>query len=220
MAYNNAIPQPTDKLRNSQPDLLGNFQAIKTLVDVNHVTFDVADQGKHKFVTFPVQSPAPTFLTGEEGLYNKLFNTGVNPTNINELYVHVQPSASGTRPQEIPFTASILSRIAPNTTETGNEGVRGWTYLPSGLLIKWQHVTSNAGGGLETVSSSFALSPNFNALMAVIPTIRIDQGNLDYNVSVKPVGIVAGTTDYKLYFANGAGTAPKDGLATVLLIGY
>ena len=45
MAFQNNKPNASDFLSQSQDDILNNFGAIKTLVDVNHVTFDAADQG-------------------------------------------------------------------------------------------------------------------------------------------------------------------------------
>lgn len=130
-AFQSNIPQPTDQLNISQVDLLDNFGAISTYVDVNHVPFGSADAGKHAFITFPVQSVAPVFATGEEGLYNKVFAT----TTKSELYVHKQYNASSTA--DIPFTASTLTLSAPVS------GAGGWTYLPSGIYITWGRLTVN-----------------------------------------------------------------------------
>ena len=222
MAYNNAIPQPTDKLRNSQSDLLGNFAAIKTLVDINHVTFDVADQGKHKFVTFPVQSPAPTFLAGEEGLYNFL-NT---VTTQNELYVHIQETLVGTRPQEIPFTASSLSRSAPVPAATNTAQSVGWTYLPSGMLLKWGLA---AGTGAVEVNTTVANQPDFTAILLVQATLTgtnftitptfTNSSVIYYGPSQTPANTA---TRFNLYFANGSNSAVASATARAvwLAIGY
>lgn len=128
MAYQSNIPLATDQLDNSQVDLQDNFGAINTYLTVNHVAFNSADQGKHKWVTFPIQGGAPSFLAGEEGLYNAVLNT------VSELYVHKQ-SNGGT--VEIPMTASILSTSAPVS------GGPGWTYLPSGIYMTWGSTTVN-----------------------------------------------------------------------------
>src|ERR1700679_3027455 len=122
MAYNANIPQAGDLISQSQGDILANFQAIQTLVDVNHVDFASGDQGKHKFVTFPTQNPAPTFSPTEMGLYNFVNTT----TNKNELYVN---KILGATQVQVPMTASSLS--GGNTTNNGDF----WTYLPSGILI-------------------------------------------------------------------------------------
>jgi hypothetical protein len=137
MAYQQNIPQPTDQLDNSQGDLLGNFQEVYTYLGVNHVEFGSADEGKHAFITFPIQSPAPTFAAGEEGLYNAQLSA------ISELYVHKQYNGTTA---EIPMTASILSSSAPVS------GGPGWTYLPSGIYITWASVTLNGNTTITLAS--------------------------------------------------------------------
>jgi len=153
--YNANVPQSTDLLSQSQSDLLNNFIAIQTLIDVNHVDFASGDQGKHKFITFPVQSPAPTFAAGEEGLYNFLNATTVQ----NELYVHKQTGATTV---EIPFTASILST---NSAPIVNSG--GWTYLPSGILMKFGHATAN-GFTAFTFAALNPGAPVFTNVLSII----------------------------------------------------
>ena len=69
MAYNPNIPQATDTLNSSQGDLLANFMAIQTLIDVNHYDFASANQGKHMFVTMPVQTQSPGTALGEMALF-------------------------------------------------------------------------------------------------------------------------------------------------------
>jgi len=137
MAYNQNIPQPTDLLAISQADLLNNFIALQTLIDVNHVDFASGDEGKHKFVTMPVQGAAPAFAGGEVGLYNKLPAAPFPLTGQNELFIN---KSNGTN---IPFTAS--AQASP-----------GWTYLPSGILIKWGSGTATPG------SNTFTFPANVN----------------------------------------------------------
>lgn len=134
MAYQENIPQPGTQQDDSQADLLGNFQAIKQLIDVNHGTFGSVTEGKHKWVTFPVQAVAPAFAANEEGLYNKQL------AGVSELYVHKQ-SFAGVK--EIPFTASTLS------TSTPASGVGGWMWLPTGYF---QVFGATSGNGLTTIT--------------------------------------------------------------------
>jgi len=117
MAYTANIPQATDRIKDSQSQLLGNFQAIKALVDVNHVTFDLAGQGKHKFVTFPTQAAAiPTILDTESCLF---YGTSAD-NGATEL--QIKKDAAGV---PVSFTGAKLSNDS------------GWTRLPSGLLLKF-----------------------------------------------------------------------------------
>lgn len=161
MAYQFNIPQATDQLSVSQGDLLGNFTSLFNWVQANHVTFDVADAGKHKWVTFPRQSvvPTPPFTGTEVELYNFLFPT----TGVSELYVQ-KGTAAG-----IPMTASVISG-----------GTRGWTYLPSGFkIIGGQAQTSAGSSGTATVvfnnsgSGGITGFPGFSTVVAIHST-RID----------------------------------------------
>ena len=52
MSFNKNIPQPTDRLSQSQQDLLNNNLQLNTSFGVNHFPFDdlTADNGKNNFV--------------------------------------------------------------------------------------------------------------------------------------------------------------------------
>ena len=132
MAYTANIPQPTDQINNSQPQLLANFQSIDTLVNVNHVNFDdpSGNQGKHKWSAYPGPSPSytPPVVAGEVTLFNSLDTT----TGVNELTI-IKSNGN-----QVFATESILS---PNTPPT-QLGI-GWTRFPSGILMVW-NVTNSA----------------------------------------------------------------------------
>jgi hypothetical protein len=153
MAYNNSIPQPGDRLKDSQPQVLANFAAIQALIDVNHSIFGDAEEGKHKWITLPVQPAAPA-LAGDNGFYNKLYAA----TAKNETYIHGQKSAGTT---DIPFTASILSNSVQISDSTG------WTYLPSGILLRWENVSGFNGTTTVTLGGGF---PAFTTIYSVIAT--------------------------------------------------
>ena len=127
MAYNQNIPQPADQLKNSQPQLLANFQEVNTLIDVNHVGFNLADSGKHKFLQMPRQGGAPTTAATDLGLFAFLgANSGVSELNLRR-------QADGA---VIPFTEGLLA-------------TPGWTILPCGLVIKWgSSVLPQSGGAV------------------------------------------------------------------------
>ena len=201
MAYNNSIPQPGDQPKDSQPQILTNFAAIKTLIDVNHVTFDAAGEGKHKFVTLPVQAAAPV-LAADNGLYNVLNAI----TNKNETYTHNQTFA-GT--SDIPFTASSLSTSIPVS------GDPGWTYLPSGLLLRWEWISSV--GGLSTVNLA-GLTPAFTQIIAVLLT-PFDNSGVDSDIAVR-LDVITDPSHFDVYFSKRTTTGPAAGDAVALIIGY
>ena len=113
------IPQPNDQLSVSQGNILTDFQGINTFVNVNHVDFTSADAGKHKWASFPVQAGDPGTTVTELALYSKNSTLTASP----ELFI--QRANNG---NAVNVTASSLLS-------------EGWSFLPSGLLIKWGIVT-------------------------------------------------------------------------------
>lgn len=204
MAYQNNIPTGSQRLKDSQQDLLDNFAAIQTLVAVNHGTFGAADEGKHKWVAFPLQGSAPSFSAGEEGLYNQLFAT----TSKNELYVHKQTNA-GTA--DIPYTASILSTVTAPAA-----GSAGWTYLPSGIILRWEQVASATG--LTTVTLSGVTFPTFTQIITVFVT-PFSTSTSDVDFAVRFVDVLS-TTQFRVYVSSRTSTGSGTGGFKMFIIGY
>jgi hypothetical protein len=156
------IPNATDQISQSQSQIQTNFASIKSLIDVNHVDFsDGVNFGKHYAVTFPVQLAAnlPTFLSGEVALYNML-PTAQPTTGVDELFIN--KIVSGGAAVQIPMTASILS-----TSNAPGFSSSGWSYLPSGILLKWGtfNATQNQ---LGTVTYTFGSNiPVFTQVFTV-----------------------------------------------------
>lgn len=178
MAYTNTIPGANDVPSQSQDLLLQNFAAIGTVVAVNHVEFNASGAGKHKWVSLPVQADSPptsSFDAGEVGLYSF-----VNPITLkNELYVNKTNQVTAT---QIPATASTLSiKSAPVS------GVDvGWSYLPSGILLKFGTVSVGAGGAVKTATflTGIGVAPEFNTLLSVQLTL-INSATSDVDISVR-----------------------------------
>jgi hypothetical protein len=159
MAWNQNIPQPTDQLSQSQNDLLNNFQAIQTLVDVNHVDFNAgANQGKHFCVTFPVQTvdPVPPTIQGSDvGLYTKM-----GPSGFSDIYIN--------RPADALLAPITASNYLASTSANG-----GYSYLPSGLLIKWGATGAVAANPQTIIYPTGGSVPAFTVpalLILVMPT--------------------------------------------------
>lgn len=135
MAYNQNIPQATDKQNQSQADILANFQAL-------------APWGTG-YGQFTLQASAPTFAAGINGIYNLLNAT----TSKNELYVKKQ---SNDAPTAVPFTASKMSN------NTMANSASGWAYLASGVLLKWGIKSVTSSGATTIDSGSLSGGPSFN----------------------------------------------------------
>lgn len=144
MSYQPNIPQASDRLNDSQGDILGNFQAIQTLVDVNHYDFASGLMGKHKWVSFPIQASGPGTTSTEMALYTK---NGLGGTP--EMFV--QFPSSGT---EVNFTESA-------------QATNGWTRLPSGILLKWGTASATQNTDNTITFPVSATIPVFTAVYSV-----------------------------------------------------
>lgn len=156
--FSNAIPQPNHQLNNSQKDLLDNFIAIQNLIGINHVNFNVTGEGKHTQVTLP-ENVAPTNTAIDEAnIYSQLSTL----TAQTELFW--QRENNGTR---IEWTGLLAAQT-------------GWTRLPSGILLKWGLVPTNAAPTI-IVFPVAATIPPFNLLVPNNPftvlAIAVDNNN-------------------------------------------
>ncbi|MDD5551240.1 MAG: hypothetical protein PHS34_08275 [Candidatus Omnitrophica bacterium] len=127
MAYNNAIPQATDLLSQSQVDILNNFIAIKTWVDINHETFSSANSGKHKFVTCTEQASDPVTAINEMAIFSK------DVAGSTALFLRKENNGT-----VIDFTTSTLA-------------ASGTATLPCGLIMKWGTGTIASGSATSAV---------------------------------------------------------------------
>ena len=155
MPYNNAIPQPTHKRSRSQPQILANFKAIQSAFEANHGVFDSDDEGKHNFLTLPIQAANPVILATEGALFSKVSAH----TALPELFFK----------RGLAAPIEITSR--GNTIHAGGE-TKGWSYLNSGLLMKFwggHHVV----GPVATYAMPFAgTGPAFTNIFSTIVTLQ------------------------------------------------
>lgn len=178
MAYQENIPQGTDRISKSQADILGNFTALAPF--------------GNGYVDLTVQNPAPTFPGTDTGIYAFLdTDTGVSETYINKYTVDA--------PSEVPFSASIMSYTA--MAGCGN----GWSYLPSGLLIKWGTVAVAAGTSVNITPTVTSGGPDFNAVFSVMLS-PLDTGALTTFVCGQRTVAAAPSGNFTAYVANPSAT--------------
>jgi hypothetical protein len=65
------LPNSGQSLGVTRVPINTNFSLIQTVFDNNHVDFNVAGAGKHKFLQMPVQSVAPPTIANEGAFYSK-----------------------------------------------------------------------------------------------------------------------------------------------------
>ena len=106
MAYQPNIPLATDRLKDSQADLLGNFQELNTYLNVNHTAIDgTADQGKHNMVTLVPQAFIPATTIGQLNLFSGLDTV----TGLTQLYLTLD-GINASR-----MTGNVINFTAPST---------------------------------------------------------------------------------------------------------
>lgn len=153
MAYQENKPLPTDRLKDSQADIQANFISNKVAFDQNHVTFDDAGAGKHKFLQMPEQLAAPSSLANEMALYTK------EQGGVSQLFVRRENNGT-----EINLTNPTSSIIES-----------GYTTLVNGLILKWG-VTGLLTGNTTTVYA-FPVAFPTNIFSVVLTGFETVDGN-------------------------------------------
>jgi len=192
MAYSNSIPGANDLLSQSQQDIQDNFAAIKTLVDINHVTFDTGDQGKHKHISFPEQGADPTTAANEKALYSKQSAL----SGVAELFIRNESDGD----------------VVEITSAT--KASEGWTMLPSGIQLVWGG--STIAGEIQARTHTFVQPFSNSCLQVIICLGATGNGNVGDYV----LGATSMTTT--TFSATRATSALKGTAATYrfLAIGY
>jgi hypothetical protein len=145
--YYPTIPQATDQISNSQPQIQNNFTSIMSLIDVNHGDFATSVAGQHTYVQMTNQSMVPAVNNPDVGLYN--YSQG-GPGN-NQMWVR---KADGT--PDVPMTASSQANV-------------GWAYLPSGIILKWGFFNAPPGISFQEFPVASTI-PVFSAVFEVMIT--------------------------------------------------
>jgi hypothetical protein len=183
MAYQYNIPLATDQLSKSQSDIQGNFNALGVIAG-NGSTASSSLNGTvgFNYVYLASQAttiPAITFPAGNIALYS-----ATNPiTSKNELYINKTDQATVV---QIPATASILSVTSAPALNSA-----GWTYLPSGILMKWGFVQLTNAGAPQTITyATGATIPIFTQVF----NIQLTQAYASNTTSQNRVFAISTTT--------------------------
>lgn len=208
MAFLPLIPQGTDQLSVSQGDILNNFTILGAIAgNANASSGSLNVTSGFNWVYMPTNGVAippagAAFPAGELGIYSATNGT----TTKNELYINKTNQATVV---QVPMTASIMSQnSAPAALSNG------WTYLPSGILLKWganQVVT-----GSQTINFP-AGSPPFTQCITVMLTVA-QGGGADVNRAIRLVSVAP--TGFTAYGSTRTSTGAAATTFTYLAIGY
>ena len=191
----NNVPTASQTLASSQSLIQTNFSTIDTAFSVNHVPYNdgSGNQGKHAFIQFPVQAMAPTPTVGDISLYN--LNSSV--TGLNELFI-VKANATTITP----MTAS-------------HQATTGWSYLPSGVLMKWGVTTTiSASEPFAYAFPTASTIPVFNNVFTVLLTTSDSNPPFAGAVAVQTSSIA--TTGFSVIYN---GSAASSTVVNYLAIG-
>ena len=81
----NLVPNAGQNLAITRDPIRNNFNTIDTAFSVNHVSYGLAGQGKHNFVSMPVQAAPPVTAAAEMALFVQ-----DDAFNVPQLYVRQQ----------------------------------------------------------------------------------------------------------------------------------
>jgi len=131
-----SVPLAGQTLASSRPDINSNFSVIDTAFAVDHVDYNLTNQGKHNKVSFPIQAIIPAPQAGIVQLYSQVSAI----TNEPELvFAHQAGSTAPTNAQIVEFTSAGWANP-------------GWCRLPSGILMKWGTLSTTTYNTLETIA--------------------------------------------------------------------
>lgn len=209
MAFLPNIPQATDQISLSQGDILNNFTILGVIAgNANNSSASLNLNSGFNWLYLPPAGAIPpagsSFLAGNIALYS-----GTNATTgQNEFYINKRNQATVV---QVPATASILSvNSAPASFSAG------WTYLPSGLLLKWAGNVA-ANGQTNIVFPAGATIPAFTTCITVIPQIS-DGAAGDVNRSIRLTGV--GPLSFDVYASSRTAVGAAATTFTYFAIGY
>jgi len=184
---------------------LNNFTELKTVIDVNHVTFADAtgNQGKHDHVAFPEQGRT---ATGDSPL-----------TDPDEATIYCRQSAVGGAHSALFFRPENLAAGVgadydfTSISYAAGPPSKGYTRLPSGLILKWGSSTVNAGSASAATAfdATVEFAPIYMANVSLVGLSGMDkalfvQTLTNTHITVYNANANGGTKTF-YYFAIGIG---------------
>lgn len=199
MAYVANTPNGANLISSTQPIILGNFQQLPVDFGADHYTFGQ---------TYPLAAPYNVAGTGDDGKHKQLtlVRASADVTNggANELALY-NKTATAPAAQEIFFRRETSGTVIQMTAGTPVSAVKGATFLPGGLLMKWGEAAVLSQAGVQgpvafDATNAFSAAPYSISLTLVATSPGTD---MRFSVSGAPNAMTA--TGFHL-FSNNAGT--------------
>lgn len=174
----NIIPTAGQNLANTRDDIRNNFTYINDGFAINHVTLNSGgDKGKHTYLTMVRQGADPVIGANDISIYNKLDANTVR----SELYLLRNGGVA------FPFT----ELLAGSTGQFGSN--HGWTYLPSGVLVKFGRATAVAGVFSQNLNTFNVVAGEPSFAGVLLFALITPDGNTPFNYSVVECRLNGGT---------------------------
>lgn len=144
--FTSDTPQSPNPMNGTQPIILENFRAINEYVNVNHVTFNQSDAGKHNFLSMQNQATDPTTTSTEIAMFTQVTGS----PNPSEIFIQY-PTGGST----ILSSVEISNQTVPvaGTGTSGGNTSEGYCSFPSGIVFRWGNTTVKNTGSTLTYSS-------------------------------------------------------------------
>lgn len=126
------IPAANDIIAFSQGQLQNNFQVLGAIAGngtAAGVSYSINNSAGFNWLYLPPQGTIPPAAAGFPTSNIGLYSANSTITGKNELFINKTNQATVT---QVSATGSILSNVSAPAYQSS-----GWSYLPSGLLIKW-----------------------------------------------------------------------------------
>ena len=148
--YTRDIPFATHTPASDQPNMQVNTNSTDDLIQVDHISFNDANAGKHNHVTFHNAQSDPTLQNSETQIYPKTFGSG---TTYLETYTAAKTNGGAQINGYLPFVKCMVrfTSIAMNGAITPTAGY---------LNVNVNTVVQSAGGNVITVTFTTALPSN------------------------------------------------------------
>lgn len=174
MAYNSNVPLGSQPINSTTASIRENFSLLTPW-----------GTGYGKFTP---QGSTPSFDANVDYIYCANFG----PTSKNELYIHRQGVSGLT---EVPFTASRMS------AQNAATSISGWSYLPSGMLIKWGQIDIVTDNDTSVNVATISQGPAFIQAFQVFVTPCYSSGTRNtFTAGVR--GNPANTGNFTVYANN------------------
>jgi hypothetical protein len=163
--YLNQVPQASQTLAQTQNLILQNFTTyIDFAFQVDHVPYTTPGQGKHNWVTFPLQSSLHSFTGTDSGFFSALDSF----SGANQIFI--TPPGSVTPLSPVPMTA--CSKVQ-----------NGYSYLPSGIIMQWGFAS------MTGTTANVVFVKNFvSAVFSVVATTSLFNGT-NTPISIAPASV-------------------------------